>query len=179
MLWPLLNHAIPFGHNIVPFVLLQSCGAMGKGRVLQNGASDLGVHKTENGDCYLSVISFQSPFGMQAEYAHPLETLILGTGFFIGIVVFCNHVVLLWAWVICRLMETIDVHSGYDVPLNPLHLVPFYAGARFHDFHHMNFIGNYASTFTWWDRLFGTDSQFIAYQEKEKKKQCITKKKAN
>lgn len=69
--------------------------------------------------------------------------------------------------------------SGYDVPLNPLHLVPFYAGARFHDFHHMNFIGNYASTFTWWDRLFGTDSQFIAYQEKEKKKQCITKKKAN
>lgn len=69
--------------------------------------------------------------------------------------------------------------SGYDVPLNPLHLVPFYAGARFHDFHHMNFIGNYASTFTWWDRIFGTDSQFIAYQEKEKKKQCITKKKAN
>lgn len=69
--------------------------------------------------------------------------------------------------------------SGYDVPLNPLHLVPFYAGARFHDFHHMNFIGNYASTFTWWDRLFGTDSQFIAYQEKEKKKQSIAKKKAN
>ncbi|NXC19492.1 MSMO1 monooxygenase, partial [Corythaeola cristata] len=53
---------------------------------------------------------FVSPFGMQAEYAHPLETLILGTGFFIGIVVFCNHVILLWAWVICRLMETIDVH---------------------------------------------------------------------
>ncbi|NXT51019.1 MSMO1 monooxygenase, partial [Pluvianellus socialis] len=122
---------------------------------------------------------FVSPFGMQAEYAHPLETLILGTGFFIGIVVFCNHVILLWAWVICRLMETIDVHSGYDVPLNPLHLVPFYAGARFHDFHHMNFIGNYASTFTWWDRIFGTDSQFIAYKEKEKKQQFITKKKAN
>lgn len=70
------------------------------------------------------------------------------------------------------------LHSGYDVPLNPLHLVPFYAGARFHDFHHMNFIGNYASTFTWWDRLFGTDSQYIAYKEKEKKQQLM-KKKAN
>lgn len=68
------------------------------------------------------------------------------------------------------------LHSGYDVPLNPLHLVPFYAGARFHDFHHMNFIGNYASTFTWWDRLFGTDSQYIAYKEKEKKQQLMTKK---
>lgn len=33
----------------------------------------------------------------------------------------------------------------------------------------MNFIGNYASTFTWWDRIFGTDSQFNAYNEKMKK----------
>ena len=52
----------------------------------------------------------QSPFGMQAEYAHPAETLILGAGFFIGIMIFCNHVVLLWAWVAFRLLETIDVH---------------------------------------------------------------------
>lgn len=59
--------------------------------------------------------------------------------------------------------------SGYDIPLNPLNLIPFYAGSRHHDFHHMNFIGNYASTFTWWDRIFGTDSQFTAYCEKMKK----------
>ncbi|KAL6466886.1 hypothetical protein MHYP_G00246900 [Metynnis hypsauchen] len=110
---------------------------------------------------------FTSPFGMQAEYAHPLETIILGAGFFIGIMVFCNHVALLWAWVTVRLLETIDVHSGYDIPLNPLHLIPFYAGARFHDFHHMNFVGNYGSTFTWWDRLFNTDSQYNKYSEKQ------------
>lgn len=59
--------------------------------------------------------------------------------------------------------------SGYDIPLNPLNLIPFYAGSRHHDFHHMNFVGNYASTFTWWDRIFGTDSHFIAYMEKMKK----------
>ncbi|KAF7244200.1 Methylsterol monooxygenase 1 [Varanus komodoensis] len=119
----------------------------------------------------------KAPFGMQAEYAHPLETLILGAGFFIGIMVFCNHMILLWAWVICRLMETVDVHSGYDIPLNPLHLLPFYAGARFHDFHHMNFIGNYASTFTWWDKLFGTDSQYNSYTEKVKKQEYMEDKK--
>ena len=68
-----------------------------------------------------------------------------------------------------RLIETIDAHSGYDIPLNLLNLIPFYAGSRHHDFHHMNFIGKYASTFTWWDRIFGTDSQFIAYNEKMKK----------
>lgn len=117
---------------------------------------------------------FQAPFGMEAEYAHPLETLILGTGFFIGIVLLCNHVFFLWAWVTLRLIETIDVHSGYDIPLNPLHLIPFYAGARHHDFHHMNFLGNYASTFTWWDRIFGTDSQYLAYYEKMKKSEKKT-----
>ncbi|XP_042557746.1 methylsterol monooxygenase 1 [Dipodomys spectabilis] len=111
---------------------------------------------------------FQAPFGMEAEYAHPLETLILGTGFFIGIVLLCDHVILLWAWVTVRLIETIDVHSGYDIPLNPLHLIPFYTGSRHHDFHHMNFIGNYASTFTWWDSIFGTDAQYNAYNEKMK-----------
>uniref|UniRef100_A0A8C6G2D9 Methylsterol monooxygenase 1 n=1 Tax=Moschus moschiferus TaxID=68415 RepID=A0A8C6G2D9_MOSMO len=53
---------------------------------------------------------FQAPFGMEAEYAHPLETIILGTGFFIGIMLLCDHVILLWAWVTVRLIETIDVH---------------------------------------------------------------------
>jgi len=118
---------------------------------------------------------FQAPFGMQAEYAHPLETLILGGGFFFGILVYCNHLVLLWVWVFFRLQETIEVHSGYDLPLyvNPFHLIPFYGGARFHDFHHMNFTGNYASTFTWWDELLGTDVQYKKYyatlQDKRKK----------
>uniref|UniRef100_A0A8B9HUC6 Methylsterol monooxygenase 1 n=1 Tax=Astyanax mexicanus TaxID=7994 RepID=A0A8B9HUC6_ASTMX len=59
---------------------------------------------------------FTSPFGMQAEYAHPLETIILGAGFFIGIMVFCNHMALLWAWVTFRLLETIDVHSKLGFP---------------------------------------------------------------
>ncbi|GAA6077974.1 methylsterol monooxygenase 1 [Tachysurus ichikawai] len=57
--------------------------------------------------------------------------------------------------------------SGYYTPLNPLHLIPFYAGARFHDFHHMNFVGNYGSTFTWWDRLFNTDDQYNSYTQKQ------------
>jgi methylsterol monooxygenase len=119
--------------------------------------------------------NFQSPFGMTAEYAHPVETVVLGFGFFIGILLLANHVVLLWAWVFYRLLETIDVHSGYDVPfLNPLHLIPGYAGARFHDFHHYNFVGNYSSTYVWWDKLFGTDSQykeFLAKQDNQKDKQ--------
>lgn len=107
---------------------------------------------------------FQSPFGMTAEYAHPAETLILGAGFFIGILCTCNHVAFLWVWMVVRLLETIDVHSGYDIPyINVFHLIPGYAGAKFHDFHHKNFTGNYASSFIWWDKIFGTDQQWKEY----------------
>jgi len=111
--------------------------------------------------------NFQAPFGMVAEYAHPAETMILGMGTMWGILLMGNHLAFLWGWMVVRLLETIDVHSGYDIPLNPLHLLPFYGGARFHDFHHMNFNGNYSSTFTWWDKIFGTDKQFNEYMEKE------------
>lgn len=111
--------------------------------------------------------NFSAPFGIVAEYAHPLETMILGIGFFIGVLIFCNHLILNWAWVTLRLIETIEVHSGYDI-WTPLHLLPFYGGAKFHDFHHMNFNGNYSSTFTYWDKLFGTDAGFNKYQEELK-----------
>jgi len=110
---------------------------------------------------------FNAPFSMTAEYAHPLETMILGMGFFIGIMTFCTHVFMLWAWVTVRLIETCDVHSGYHFKYNPLHLIPFYGGSKFHDFHHMNTIGNYASTFSFWDRMLGTDSNYKRYLEKK------------
>ena len=57
---------------------------------------------------------------------------VLGAGFFIGILFFANHVVVMWAWMFCRLLETIDVHSGYEFPFNPLHLLPGYAGGSMH-----------------------------------------------
>lgn len=114
--------------------------------------------------------SYQSPFGMTAEYAHPIETIVLGFGFFAGILLLANHIIMLWTWVTFRLLETIDVHSGYDLWfLNPMHLIPGYAGVRFHDFHHYNFVGNYASTFRWWDWIFGTDKYYVEYCKRNRK----------
>jgi methylsterol monooxygenase len=124
---------------------------------------------------------FQAPFGMVAEYAHPIETIVLGTGFFIGVFFMCNHLIMIWLWMTVRLLETIEVHSGYDFPyLNPLHLLPGYAGTKFHDFHHMNFNGNYASTFLWWDWLLGTDRQYKDYlKSSEDRRSKTTSKKTN
>ena len=62
----------------------------------------------------------------------------------------------------------LDVHSGYDIPLNPLNLIPFCAGPQHHDLHSMNVTGDYASTFTRGDGIFGTDLQLMAYTERMK-----------
>eukprot|EP00922_Rhytidocystis_sp_ex-Travisia-forbesii_P012941 GHVS01019428.1.p1 GENE.GHVS01019428.1~~GHVS01019428.1.p1 ORF type:complete len:402 (+),score=95.99 GHVS01019428.1:266-1471(+) len=113
-----------------------------------------GVHKQHH--------RFVTPMGMQAEYAHPLEIIVLGVGFTLGCTIFCTNFFSTWLWMCVRLMETIEAHSGYDVHLygNCLHWLPFFGGPRFHDFHHSNFVGNYASTFTYWDALFDTDMQY-------------------
>ena len=39
----------------------------------------------------------------------------------------------------------------------------FFTDSRFHDFHHYNFNGNYSTTFTYWDKIFGTDKQYKEY----------------
>eukprot|EP00922_Rhytidocystis_sp_ex-Travisia-forbesii_P012942 GHVS01019429.1.p1 GENE.GHVS01019429.1~~GHVS01019429.1.p1 ORF type:complete len:426 (+),score=48.87 GHVS01019429.1:57-1334(+) len=113
-----------------------------------------GVHKQHH--------RFVTPMGMQAEYAHPLEIIVLGVGFTLGCSLFCTNFFSTWLWMCVRLLETIEAHSGYDISLygNLLHCLPFFGGPRFHDFHHSNFIGNYASTFTYWDALFDTDVQY-------------------
>jgi len=47
-----------------------------------------------------------------------------------------------------------------------------HAGAEYHDYHHMAFTGNYASTFTLWDWVFGTDTKYREHRkqlERQKK----------
>ena len=54
---------------------------------------------------------------------------VLGTGFFLGVLATCSHFSMLWVWTVMRLLETVDVHSGYDLPwVNPMHLLPGYGG---------------------------------------------------
>eukprot|EP00456_Euglypha_rotunda_P028062 TRINITY_DN22320_c0_g2_i1.p1 TRINITY_DN22320_c0_g2~~TRINITY_DN22320_c0_g2_i1.p1 ORF type:complete len:246 (+),score=10.62 TRINITY_DN22320_c0_g2_i1:87-824(+) len=89
---------------------------------------------------------YQSPFAIAAEYAHPFETMWLGLGFFIPSVLLTDHIAFFWFWLIARLVQTTDVHSGYSVPLNIFYLIPGYGGAKWHDFHHQNFTGNYGSS---------------------------------
>lgn len=94
---------------------------------------------------------------LTVEYAHPVETMLLGIGFFLPVLFLTNHLLFLWTWLAVREIQTYEVHSGYDFPWSPTKvalsltrkLIPFYGGPRFHDYHHEQFNANYASSFTY------------------------------
>ncbi|KAF0693564.1 Aste57867_15429 [Aphanomyces stellatus] len=103
---------------------------------------------------------YAAPFGIAAEYAHPAETLILGVGTFLGPFLLTRHLLTLWVWMCVRVIQSIDSHCGYELPWSPTRFLPFWGGAVHHDYHHEKFDVNYASFFTVWDYVFGTDVAF-------------------
>lgn len=110
---------------------------------------------------------YAAPFGLTAEYAHPVEVAVTGLGtvgspllwaYFFGNM----HLVTILIWVVLRLFQAIDSHSGYDFPWSLRHFFPLWAGADHHDDHHKYFVGNFASSFRHWDYLLGTETPATA-----------------
>ncbi|KAI0052217.1 C-4 methyl sterol oxidase [Auriscalpium vulgare] len=116
---------------------------------------------------------YSAPFGLAAEYAHPAEVMILGTGTIAGPLLYTFfrrdlHIFTVYVWITLRLFQAIDAHSGYDFPWSLQHILPFWSGAEHHDFHHMAFVNNFSTSFRWWDRVLGTDDKYLAYRERVK-----------
>ncbi|CCK70158.1 methylsterol monooxygenase KNAG_0D04120 [Huiozyma naganishii CBS 8797] len=129
---------------------------------------------------------YAAPFGLSAEYAHPLETMSLGfgtVGMPILYVMYTGelHLFTLCLWVVLRLFQAVDSHSGYDFPWSLNKFLPFWAGAEHHDLHHHYFIGNYASSFRWWDYCLDTEAGPEAKAEREErmKLKAMNKSKKN
>jgi len=99
--------------------------------------------------------------GISAEYAHWLE-FIIGNAipFTAGPILFGCHAIVWVVWALVRIGETLDSHSGYDVPWSPFRLIPFSGSSGHHDFHHSHVVGNYGTFFLWWDALCGTDAAY-------------------
>ena len=101
-----------------------------------------------------------APLPIEYIYVHPLEWMVGSIGPFVGLVVV--HLVwgpiscwLLWTYLLVRNLHELDVHSGIRSPFGTI--IPLYAEAEHHDMHHAKpRKGNYASTLTLWDRVFGT-----------------------
>ncbi|KAI0791411.1 C4-methyl sterol oxidase [Abortiporus biennis] len=114
---------------------------------------------------------YAAPFGLAAEYAHPAEVFILGTGTLGGPILYTSlfhnlHIFTVYVWIVLRLFQAVDSHSGYDFPWSLQHIVPFWSGADHHDFHHMAFVNNFSTSFRWFDHFFGTDDKYREYKAK-------------
>ena len=110
---------------------------------------------------------YAAPFGLTAEYAHPIEVAVTGLGTvgspLLWAYLFGNlHLLTILCWVVMRLFQAIDSHSGYDFPWSLRHFLPIWAGADHHDDHHKYFVGNYSSSFRHWDYVLGTETPATA-----------------
>ncbi|KAJ3304727.1 C-4 sterol methyl oxidase [Kappamyces sp. JEL0829] len=125
------------------FLVVEDCYQYFVHRAMHWGPLYKHIHKIHH--------KFAAPFGICAEYAHPLETLFLGLGFFLGPLAWTYaygmHIVTMCVWLAVRLVQTVDAHSGYDFP--------------------WAFVGNYASSFRFWDWLFGTSKAFGQFKAKK------------
>jgi sterol desaturase/sphingolipid hydroxylase (fatty acid hydroxylase superfamily) len=111
---------------------------------------------------------FNMSIGIASAFAHPVEDVLANLiPTLVGCMIMGSHVVVLWAWLTLRLMETIDAHSGYSFSFSPFHLLPFQGGADRHDFHHSKNVGCYGSFTIFWDWLCGTDKAFLDFQRKK------------
>lgn len=135
---------------------------------------------------------YAAPFGLAAEYAHPVEVMALGFGT-VGFPILYAwsakkwpqyalpdlHLFTLTVWISLRLLQAVDSHSGYEFPWSLHHFLPFWAGADHHDEHHHFFIGNYASSFRWTDYLLQTESGPVAKAYREKMQRQRAERKLN
>ncbi len=136
-------------------------------RALHYGPLYRSIHKLHH--------TYSAPFGLAAEYASPIEVMLLGIGVVGSPVLWVCltndlHLVTMYIWIILRLFQAIDAHSGYDFPWSLRHFLPFWAGADHHDLHHEKFIGNYASSFRWWDYCLDTEAGLEASKRRREKR---------
>lgn len=120
---------------------------------------------------------YDAPFSIVAAYAHPVEVIAQAIPTFLGPLLVGPHLYTLMLWQVFRNFEAIDIHSGYEFPYSLKSLIPAYAGTHHHDYHHYIHSGNFASVFTWCDRLYGTDVGYQAFRAKAMDKKAAMESK--
>ncbi|MCA9709121.1 MAG: sterol desaturase family protein [Myxococcales bacterium] len=96
--------------------------------------------------------------GLAAEYAHPLELAVNLLSIMAGPILLAVHPVTLAVWLMIRMAETVEAHSGYA----------FTAIASRHAYHHLYAArGCLGSFFGLWDRLMGTDQHWRRWRREQ------------
>ncbi|CAF1414862.1 unnamed protein product [Rotaria sordida] len=103
---------------------------------------------------------FKQPTGLVSVLANPLESVFQNQlGVWLGpFLIKEKHLFTLCLWMSIRVYQTINAHSGYDLPyISPQYYFPWLlSGTLQHDYHHQHARMNYGSFLTIWDRLMNT-----------------------
>jgi len=95
----------------------------------------------------------KSPYPINYVCAHPFEIIMGSVGTYIGILIL-NQVystsLLIYSFI--KIFHELDIHSG----LRTFFYIRYYGSSEDHEIHHSYLRGNYASTFNYLDRIFGT-----------------------
>ncbi|KXJ89606.1 ERG25, C-4 methyl sterol oxidase [Microdochium bolleyi] len=174
-----LQYGVPFppvwkmAAQIALFFVMEDTWHYWAHRLFHYGPLYRAVHKMHH--------KYSAPFGIAAEYASPIEVMALGLGTVGSPLLWASlsggdlHLFTMHVWMILRVFQAVDSHSGYDFPWSLNKLLPFWAGAAHHDIHHEKFIGNYASSFCWWDYAMDTEAHAEARQRRREKAIAKTK----
>ena len=175
-----LDTGVPFpslltmAYQIGIFFVLEDTGHYWLHRALHWGPLYKNIHKIHH--------TYSAPFGLAAEYASPIEVMLLGIPTIGSPILWCAitgdlHILTMYVWIVLRLFQAIDAHSGYEFPWSLHHFLPVWAGSQHHDVHHEKFIGNYSSSFRWWDKLMDTESGYEASKKRRERRMAKAGKK--
>ncbi|KAH8927545.1 putative ERG25-C-4 methyl sterol oxidase [Atractiella rhizophila] len=173
------THSVPFpswqtiAYQVVIFFFFEDFFHYWAHRLMHHKALYKHVHKIHH--------EYSAPFGLAAEYAHPVEIIVLSMGTIGGPFLWCTwskgnlHIATVYVWIILRLFQAVDAHSGYDFPWSLHNWFPLWAGADHHDYHHQAFLGCYSTSFRIWDHLFKTDTGYKALRAKQRDEKASKK----
>ncbi len=100
--------------------------------------------------------TFRYVRGHSSEYAHPVEVTANLVSFMLPAILLHVHLLTFAIWVLVRMVETVEAHSGYA----------FTRIASRHAFHHLYAAkGCLGSFFGIWDRVMGTDRQWREWRK--------------
>jgi len=110
---------------------------------------------------------FTNTISIGALYAHPLEYILGNTlPTVYGSLILGSHIhySTFMLWITIRVFETIDGHCGYEFSWSPYRLLPFSGSSEYHNYHHSHNVGVFASFFTIWDTVFGTNKDYFKHK---------------
>lgn len=142
--------------QVVVCLLIEDCGFYWLHRSLHHRFIYRHLHKVHH--------EYKANIGVAAEHFHPLEDVLNIVPTIAGPLLLGVHLLTFQVWLVVRISEIVNSHSGYVVPFSPWECIPLVqGGADRHEFHHSHNVGSYGSFSKFWDWVGGTDEAFNAF----------------